>query len=50
MHLEGQGEGHAEHTQLGPGAIDAAAEHVPAPVGTTRSIFEDERRRCRVLV
>ncbi|POM60647.1 hypothetical protein PHPALM_30466, partial [Phytophthora palmivora] len=43
-------EGHADYTQLGAGAIDAAAEHVPAPVGTTRSIYEDERRRCRVLV
>ncbi|OWZ17865.1 hypothetical protein PHMEG_0008132 [Phytophthora megakarya] len=43
-------EGHAEYTQLGTGAIDAAAEHVPAPIGKTRSIHEDERRRCRVLV
>ncbi|KAG6976064.1 hypothetical protein JG688_00001773 [Phytophthora aleatoria] len=43
-------EGHVEYTQLGAGAIDAAAEHVPAPIGTTRSINEDERRRCRVLV
>ncbi|KAF4031109.1 Rab3 GTPase-activating protein regulatory subunit [Phytophthora infestans] len=42
--------GHTEYTQLGSGAIDAAAEHVPAPIGTTRSIYEDERRRCRVLV
>jgi hypothetical protein len=44
------GEQQAGYAQLGAGAIDAAAEHVPAPVGTTRSIFEDERRRCRVLV
>ncbi|KAG3165026.1 hypothetical protein PI124_g4824 [Phytophthora idaei] len=43
-------EGHVEYTQLGAGAIDTAAEHVPAPIGTTRSIYEDERRRCRVLV
>ncbi|KAE9043174.1 hypothetical protein PR001_g5902 [Phytophthora rubi] len=47
---EGQGEGQAGYMQLGAGAIDAAAEHVPAPVGSTRSIYEDERRRCRVLV
>ncbi|RLN63452.1 hypothetical protein BBJ28_00018524 [Nothophytophthora sp. Chile5] len=40
----------AGYTQLGAGAIDAAAEHVPAPVGNTRAIYEDERRRCRVLV
>ncbi|ETL92183.1 hypothetical protein L917_09464 [Phytophthora nicotianae] len=43
-------EGQTEYTQLGSGAIDAAAEHVPAPIDTTRSIYEDERRRCRVLV
>ncbi|GMF31271.1 unnamed protein product [Phytophthora fragariaefolia] len=47
---DGRGEGHAGYTQLGAGAMDAAAEHVPAPVGTTRSIYEDDRRRCRVLV
>ncbi|KAE8915329.1 hypothetical protein PF005_g18257 [Phytophthora fragariae] len=47
---EGLGEGQPGYMQLGAGAIDAAAEHVPAPVGTTRSIYEDERRRCRVLV
>ncbi|EGZ17480.1 hypothetical protein PHYSODRAFT_504554 [Phytophthora sojae] len=47
---EEQADGHAGYTQLGAGAIDAAAEHVPAPVGTTRSIYEDDRRRCRVLV
>ncbi|KAJ8574596.1 hypothetical protein ON010_g4615 [Phytophthora cinnamomi] len=45
-----EGGEHAGYTQLGAGAIDAAAEHVPAPVGTTRSIYEDDRRRCRVLV
>ncbi|CAI5718930.1 unnamed protein product [Peronospora destructor] len=42
------GEKQANYTQLG--AIDAAADHVPAPVGATRSIYEDERRRCRALV
>ncbi|KAL4158206.1 hypothetical protein PRNP1_003985 [Phytophthora ramorum] len=44
------GDEQAAYAQLGAGAIDAAAEHVPAPVGITRSIYEDERRRCRVLV
>lgn len=42
--------GQAGYTQLGASAIDAAAEHVPAPISTTRSIYEDERRRCRGLV
>ncbi|CAI5744844.1 unnamed protein product [Peronospora destructor] len=42
------GEKQANYAQLG--AIDAAADHVPAPVGATRSIYEDARRRCRALV
>ncbi|CAH0482493.1 unnamed protein product [Peronospora belbahrii] len=40
----------ANCAQLGASVTDAAAEHVPAPVSSTRSIYEDERRRCRVLV
>ncbi|CAH0484311.1 unnamed protein product [Peronospora farinosa] len=44
------GKEQANYTQLGAGATDAAADHVPAPVGATRSIYEDERRRCKALV
>lgn len=40
----------ASYAQIGSGAIDAAAEHVPAPIHSSRGIFDDERRRCRVLV
>jgi hypothetical protein len=39
-----------QYAQLGSGAIDTAAEHVAAPIHSTRGISDDERRRCRVLV
>ncbi|KAL7684647.1 putative rab3-GAP regulatory subunit, rab3GAP regulatory subunit [Plasmopara halstedii] len=47
--LAGNGR-HAGFLQSDADAIDAAAEHVPAPIGMTRSIYEDERRRCKGLV
>ncbi|DAZ96836.1 TPA: hypothetical protein N0F65_008267 [Lagenidium giganteum] len=31
-------------------AADSAAEHVPAPIASTRWISDDQRRRCRSLV
>ncbi|KAG3028365.1 hypothetical protein PC120_g4878 [Phytophthora cactorum] len=33
-------EGHVEYTQLGAGAIDAAAEHVPAPIGGLAAVSD----------
>ncbi|TDH66805.1 hypothetical protein CCR75_002170 [Bremia lactucae] len=43
-------DGHVESTQLGNNTINATAEHVPAPIGPIRSMFEDGRRRCRMLL
>ncbi|KAI9912701.1 hypothetical protein PsorP6_005358 [Peronosclerospora sorghi] len=44
------GEEEGNSYQVGASAINAAAEHIPAPLSTSRSFHEDERRRCRVLV
>lgn len=47
--MESQRSG-ASYTHIGTAAIDTAAEHVAAPITSTRTISDEARRRCRVLV